>query len=278
MYTVRPETKDGPICTLHRDLLLPCPFQAGADDPNPLPDTPPHRPKTRSQTLALADSNENLDEDEEWELSQAHILPPPFAFRSEHSAVTSSLPQAGSTTVSSAKNSENPADAEPSALRTTLPGNEETTLPANEGTNLPANEENNLLEDGDSSADPEASEPGAEYLPEGVQLTCDPDSLPGEPELPGQAEASPSPNKPLLIPTETLAEVQNSPDIAVESDPVVRHSNRQRQPPNRLQYSVLGNSLISVVQTLFHGLVDAYSEALGTSAANDLVHPPVYEV
>ncbi len=109
-------------------------------------------------------------------------------------------------------------------------------MPANEETNLPANEENNLPEDGDSSADSEASEPGDEYLPEGVQLTCVPDSLPEEPELPGQAEASPSPNKPLLIPTETLAEVQNSPDTAVESYPVVRRSNRQRQPPNLLQY------------------------------------------
>lgn len=51
-----------------------------------------------------------------------------------------------------------------------------------------------------------------------------------------------------------------TPDIA--NDAVLRRSHRQRVPPNRLQYSVLGSPLISVVQTLFQSLSDTYTDVL----------------
>nr|XP_008283279.1 PREDICTED: uncharacterized protein LOC103359624 [Stegastes partitus] len=67
VYVVRPETKDGPLRTLHRDLLLPCGF---------LPATPieaetsakekPRRPKTRQQTQTeCSDSSERQETDSE---------------------------------------------------------------------------------------------------------------------------------------------------------------------------------------------------------------------
>ena len=123
-------------------------------------------------------------------------------------------------------------------------------------------------------------EPGGN-LPEteGIPLTCVPENLPvEEPVLPDQAETSPSQNEQLLSPPPISVEAPNLPDPVVESIPVVRCSSRQRQPPSRLQYAALGNPLISVVQTLFYGFVNAYSEALSTAAATDLVQSRVYNV
>lgn len=92
-----------------------------------------------------------------------------------------------------------------------------------------------------------------------------------EPELPDQAEASPSPTEPLLSAAETPVELTNPDDThhssVEEFDPCFRQSTRQRRPPNRLQYSALGNPLISVVQTLFHSLADAYGEAVSPTSA-----------
>lgn len=60
-----------------------------------------------------------------------------------------------------------------------------------------------------------------------------------------------------------------TPSDIVRSDVAPRRSGRQRQPPQRFQYTALGNPLISVVQTLFHSLSNAYTEALGYAAAAD---------
>lgn len=65
VYTVRPENQvDGPTHTLHRDLLLLCPFLPASDDADPLSVTPPHRPRTRSRFVAdfVADQDEDDDE------------------------------------------------------------------------------------------------------------------------------------------------------------------------------------------------------------------------
>lgn len=65
VYSVRPETNaDGPIRTLHRDLLLPCPIPPACGSPSPLVATPPRRPYTRSQKPADLDFIEDLAEEE----------------------------------------------------------------------------------------------------------------------------------------------------------------------------------------------------------------------
>lgn len=56
----------------------------------------------------------------------------------------------------------------------------------------------------------------------------------------------------------------------------VRHSSRQRQLPQRLQYSGLGKPLISAVQALLHSLADAYSEVFTISDTS--VYPHVLVV
>lgn len=48
VYTIRPETKDGPIRTLHRDLLLPCGFLPVPETVDPIVPKPVSKPRTRS--------------------------------------------------------------------------------------------------------------------------------------------------------------------------------------------------------------------------------------
>lgn len=44
VYTVKPETRDGPSCTLHQDLLLPCGFLPLSVADEDQPSTPVCRP------------------------------------------------------------------------------------------------------------------------------------------------------------------------------------------------------------------------------------------
>lgn len=84
---------------------------------------------------------------------------------------------------------------------------------------------------------------------------------------------------------ETTAETADQPCVVDSSDIVeldadtIGRSTRLRQPPKQLQYSALGNPLISVVHTLFQGLADVCISALSpTSAASDPSVPRVYIV
>lgn len=261
VYTVRPENRaDGPTRTLHRDLLLPCPFLPACGDLDPAPVTPPRRPRTRSQKQVSFDRTEDLvEEEDEWNVHEVQIQPATFQFQSlpvEPSAGFSSqpLPMA----VGSSVSLEEPVVSVPEIVY--------------------------LRADGESSAESKASLPAGEeeFEPgedlsetEGILLTCVPEDLPvEEPVLPDQVE-TPSQSEQLLSPPSISIEATNLPDPVVESIPVARRSSRQRQPPNRLQYGALGNPFISVVQSLFHGVADAFSEALITA---DLVQPRVYNV
>lgn len=47
VYTVNPENRDGPLRTLHRDLLLPCRFLPITEPEEPVTPKLPRRPQTR---------------------------------------------------------------------------------------------------------------------------------------------------------------------------------------------------------------------------------------
>uniref|UniRef100_A0A3P8UAF7 Gypsy retrotransposon integrase-like protein 1 n=1 Tax=Amphiprion percula TaxID=161767 RepID=A0A3P8UAF7_AMPPE len=248
VYTVQPENRaDAPTRTLHRDLLLPCPFLSSSNDQDLLPVTPPRRPQTRSQKPTCVDPEEELSEEEdEWNVAQVQL--PPTTFQFERSYIV-----------------------EPSAESMPLPSSKAAVAsPVPSAEPVPETRQNDLPEDGESS-ESDLSLP-AEEPPEPGE------NLPEEPELADQAETSPHQNEPLLTEAETLTEVQNLLDPVIDSVPTVKRSGRQRQPPDRLQYAALGKPIISVVQTLFHSIVDVYSEALSTAAATKNFQPCVYEV
>ena len=73
VYTVKPEGKDGPVRTLHRDLLLPCGFLSSAVTPKPDKPPPTRRPKTRQ--CPDEDSGEEKHSESEEFHEWAPILP-----------------------------------------------------------------------------------------------------------------------------------------------------------------------------------------------------------
>lgn len=107
---------------------------------------------------------------------------------------------------------------------------------------------------------PESSTPAedvAEAAPPDTETFEEPSS-PSEAPAPGHSDSS---------------IVVASPDVAVTSekaDVAPRRFVRDRRQPSRLQYAILGNPLISVVQTLFHSLSDVYTEALQRAASTDI--------
>lgn len=67
VYTVKPEGKDGPLLTLHHDLLLPCGFLPVADFEQP-PKQTINRPRTRKQSrMEVTDESEVADDVSETE-------------------------------------------------------------------------------------------------------------------------------------------------------------------------------------------------------------------
>ena len=60
VYTVKPENKDGPLRTLHRDLLLPCGFlPASGEEPTAVSDKP-SMPRTRQHPSSDPDEQETV--------------------------------------------------------------------------------------------------------------------------------------------------------------------------------------------------------------------------
>ena len=60
VYTVRPENKDGPLRTLHRDLLLPCGFLPVSMPDEPVTPKAVRRPRTR-RSLDIENAEEPVD-------------------------------------------------------------------------------------------------------------------------------------------------------------------------------------------------------------------------
>ncbi|KAG7453802.1 paraneoplastic antigen Ma3-like [Solea senegalensis] len=259
VYTVQPEDRaDVPTRTLHRDLLLPCSFLPVCGHSDPAPVTPPRRPQTRSQNPASVDHTEDLFEEEDgWNVPEVQIKPATFQFQSSH--------------------------VEPSSEYSTQSLSRTVGLPVfSEDAVCSDLEIVHLPVDGESSAESIASLPVGEEEPalgeavsvtDGILPTCVLEILPVEGSvLPDQAETSPSQSEQLLSPSPISVTAPNLPDPVDESIPVARRSTRQRQPPNRLEYVALGNPLMTVVQTLFHGLVNAYSDAFSTAAVKSCVY------
>lgn len=128
---------------------------------------------------------------------------------------------------------------------------------------------------GEEEDDDNVGEDPGNHLPEPVNLPVEIEHLPVNEEI-----LTNPPDGNLLdveVPLETgdpeTVQSESSataPDDTTGGDIVPKRSSCQRQPPQRLQCSVLGNPLISVIQTLFHSLSNVYTEALSRVAADPL--------
>lgn len=77
VYTVCPEGKDGPVRTLHRDLLLPCGFLPGVElEETTLPGVRPKCQTKPHSSAQKADKIERLDDDEDSESKSPRCFVP----------------------------------------------------------------------------------------------------------------------------------------------------------------------------------------------------------
>lgn len=75
VYTVKPEGKDGPQRTLHRDLLLPCGFLT-VPESEVIPKQTTHRPRTRKQSrMNVIDESKNADPNSDSEDDDYYYYP-----------------------------------------------------------------------------------------------------------------------------------------------------------------------------------------------------------
>ena len=256
VYTVRPETdSSGKTRTLHRDLLLPCGFLPDSKEPELQPVTSAHRLQTRSLKKPVVDPEEYLSEEEEEEGRIAQVsIPATVKF-----CVDGTLPAQLSST--------NSALAEP------MHSPARNLLEVEEGSLVTGAVDPPLLsvEEDVSGA---SEEENGEYLIKPEEVSSILDTLPSEEdgELDGPVETSPD----SVVQSQRAAEIpvagldsEGGGDLdVVEPGQSIRRSSRQRQPPKRLQYTGLGNPLISVVQTLFHSLADAYGESFASPVSH----------
>lgn len=258
VYTVRAEANSaGKSRTLHRDLLLPCGFLPESEELELQPAVPVSRSQTRSQTKLVLDSWEGLSEEEEEE----GRLPPVFTLPPERFSVEGVFPASPPSTSTAM-----PESVRSSVQDVPILGEESSPsfLGLEEEVSGGAEEENR-----ECTPDPDRVVSASETLPPGKDV-----------ELEGSVEASPNPADSSPHSTETPVVVINSGeggdlDESVQS---IRRSSRQRQPPDRLQYARLGNPLISVVQTLFHSLANAYGEVFTVPVSKTAGCPRVHVV
>ncbi len=62
VYTVKPERKDGPLRTLHRDLLLPCGFLSTAAPDESVKRKVIRKPRTRARCAEEPEESGSLSE------------------------------------------------------------------------------------------------------------------------------------------------------------------------------------------------------------------------
>lgn len=244
--------------TLHRDLLLPCGFLLESEELELPPATTANRPQTQSLKKPVVDLEGCFSEEEDWGLPPAPISQPMMFHVEGALPVTSSISH----------------DAVPES--TYLP---ESHLPAVGESSRAADalDPSSSIEEEDAVPEEPEEEREMEtrgYLPEPEDSVVPEGGL----EHGGLVETSSnsavtlapdSPEAPTSIPDSEDGDAVET----VEPDQSICRSLRQRKPPECLQYSALGKPLISVVQTLFHSLADAYGEAFSTPASGLMYVP-----
>lgn len=249
VYTVKPEHRDQPVRTLHRDLLLPCGFlpalvEAPSAKPKKLPPLTTiddEQPKSSSEDERMSDRYFNVPFTRS-RFKMIHSIPTMIP-----SAETDTLPVVPSLISSPQYQSvDEVADAEmelrpdvevePQLAQEQQPESE--PLPDPE----PAEEPEVTVENGLADDSEQAVVPGPEFEEHTSSV-----SIPLESD---SSVLAPSP--------ETDPPNSESSNISLP----VRRPTRARNPPIRLQYTTLGNPLLQSIQSLYQGLSNVFVNAL----------------
>lgn len=246
VYVVRPETRDGPQRTLHRDLLLPCgflpvtPVESETNTPKAV-----RRPRTRqhpkNDSSDGADGDESQSDSEEYHYDGHRNLrvetlgfdptPEPMDYLPER---IEPEPSKKLTAV----------EQDPSDVAKAFPEDSpvETCDP-----NLPDPEKEDLPDPGDN----DLPEPEEENLDTGQETG----------NLPEEDLDNVHPSTEPAQESEGNTSVMGETDIQTEGDSS-RRPIRDRKATKRLTYPELGNPLVTIVQSLFQTLSDVFADSL----------------
>ena len=245
VYTVKPENKDRPVRTLHRDLLLPCGFLS----------TPAMQVKQKltqshdSQTCPKSSLDDADGSEEELTLDSSQPSSEPVTF-----TTVLELPTPGPVN-SPTTSSESPVNQPGQLVQVPTDKQKPVNMSSNEQSVVAEPEavvqhpETELQRSVDNEV-PEKTYPSTHLNPEPVI---------NEPleTLASEAETSEPPRS--VSESDSHESEGNS---SQESDPPPRRPTRMRRPPERLNYSQLGHPFLHSIQSLFHGLSIAFNYAL----------------
>lgn len=273
VYSLKPEKGDGPLRTLHRDLLLPCGFLSQVEEEEPERVSRSKRPQTR-QTVTQAETNDSIQEDDDEEV--CYQFEPPQEIKETRFIQIYDTPilNPGKQKAELGKPGREPdyhllemftgAPHLPGGPTMETSSDGELTPEPPEKENESETNESNIEHDTTQQTD---EPPGSDVTdPEaGDSLFNQPSSMADGSDLPGASSMQTESQN--VAETEVRDQVDERPVTVTQetnSDlpQSVRRSERLRQPPKRLDYSQLGNPLITVVRSLFQGLSEAFVDSL----------------
>ncbi|KAL6467784.1 hypothetical protein MHYP_G00234610 [Metynnis hypsauchen] len=261
VYTVKPEKGDGPLRTLHRDLLLPCGYLPVEESSGPVQKPVLHRPRTRTHPAIEEEDSSNEDD----------VLIPVYLSPSVSTVCENS--------------------AQPNPSTTYIQDTQHTDLPSIRPVDSTADVDN-LPDISDSPSDDplifvesNLHETDTEYLPIDrvtpteqadetalIQNDLVEDDVPDiqEKQLPVRSDLSDIDEEKDDIRGAEPRERKEETDtigvkdgtVLMDTDDSVRRSERNRQPPRRLDYTELGNPLLTAVKSFFQGLSTAWADVI----------------
>ncbi|KAG1925345.1 interleukin-1 receptor accessory protein-like 1-A [Pimephales promelas] len=275
VYTVQSEGKDGPLRTLHRDLLLPCGYLRENTPEEPVRPKIPRKPRTRAN-LGTEDP-ESVTEDSESENDRMDYYAPRHLQSVGNRILSNSRPQKQSIGGETAEASPemrtvintDPEQPTPVKLQVSLPN-----LPdAGEGIPLdePEREDVRVMDPvtADMLSDLPVRDDPADMLSD-LPVRDDPGLVEQRKESDESApKISTEDNRTDVLPQDIVDDRANpQSDQAVvdqAGESILRRSQRLHEPPKRLQYPQLGNPLSLVMQSLLRGLSTAFTASLEES-------------
>lgn len=298
VYTVKPEGKDSPLRTLHRDLLLPCGFLPVSEPVDPVTPSPPRRLPTRENPCPNSDSiheDDDLDSDSDCDgplQGNLHLHPSKvtrvYRRNQLREPVCKGL-RSPRTTSSPVRSPVEPFSGREGSASAPVDEMMEDNLDR-PGTELEERVSDPVdVADLDNSVEPaqeshDMSPPNVELDSPGGNHSHDLENRGNleEPESGGNSsqhdegilsEMSNNQN-PLVgeavLPAASGEVVEQNEavdqDVAQDNDThadeASRYPQRQRKKPDFFHYPELGNPLISVIQSLFQGLSTAVTSSL----------------
>ncbi len=286
VYTVKPENQDGPLRTLHRDLLLPCGYLP--TEVNKTPDQQPTRRRPATRANPIVDENNFSDDEDEIIPVYYFREPPNDQFPTVHDSLVQ--PDPTMSTVQDKQHTEPPSNC---PVESPVNAQNVDCTPEN---NKPPDMSNGASDSPLTLNDHNCHHYDTEdLLTERVMLDEQVDEIVmTESNLP----ASKNPVEEQSLPDDDIQIEQlpvfsdmsesekemsrngsKEPDEEIK-DITVRRSERNRQPSKRLDYTELGNPFVTVVKSFFQGLTTAVADILseGENSYPSVLYPEIQTV